>query len=114
MSKQDCIVVHSGRTAPHVPDPMSPDDVAPFWVIWEDFDEALLSDEWVVPAGFTVVATQSNQAVTIDDVEYTKVNSIMVTTTHTKGRFQFSNKQKFVGSSVEITKSFTFNVSSKV
>ena len=73
-------IVHAGLAPVRVP-PLDPDSEKTYGVDWSEFlgTRVMVSSAWIVPAGITSIAEQTDVTVIVGDVAHTHVNTIKLT-----------------------------------
>lgn len=93
---------HDGINIPVMQEPLDPDETRWLWFSWFS---AVVTSEWVVPAGWQVVSELSGQTVIGDGGKpYKNCNGVLLKTTVQSGRHLVTNRCTFAnGESLDRT-----------
>lgn len=93
------VAIHIGEDPADLEEDMNPNDTDRFWVSWTDKlnGDSIESSTWIVPTGFEVEDSGTNQSVIEDGTTYNDANYADISTTLDYGRHLISNEIVTVG-----------------
>jgi len=92
-------VTHNGQAPAKLKQFMNPNDRDTFYEVWdealEDTNETIVSSEWILPDGFTLISEQVDISITQKGTTYLHANSAIIEVDSdniTLGEYLFANE----------------------